>query len=94
MEKTVHFASEMIEKKLREFANIEWTTRHCDLTQVTGDPGNTCLGLTFVEPMVYDLEKLEELLISEEGQGSPIESGDVTFIQQNTETLILISSIQ
>ena len=82
---------------------IGHSVRHYDLSELSLDPGNARLYLSFImidsgEGLLEDKQKerLKELLFEDEGKGGIVmeDSEEVSFIDQNDETILIISSIQ
>lgn len=81
---------------LRYFGRPVPTFRHYDLTEITDDPGNTCLYMTFVgnfEPMKedYPISLIKTMLEDIEGFGTYEE---FIVFDQNNEVVIMINSNQ
>ena len=101
-----HVFAMFIESKLDKFqkeTHIGYCVRHYDLSEITLDKGNTnlyasCIMLDRGDGWLDDecRKRIKELLFEDEGKGGIVmeDSEEVSFIDQNDETILIISSIQ
>lgn len=95
-----HPFQDHVETKIKKLYIYEedFRFRHYDLTEITDEPGNTCLWITFVSTLAGDLldktlkERLIELLGEDEGNGGPGDFEEFIVFNQNNELVVLINS--
>lgn len=94
-----HPHADHVESKIKKLVGDgeDYLFRHYDFTDITDDPGNTCLYMSFIQLVDSDFEEIEiddliELLGEDEGRGGPGDYEEFIVFRQNNEIVIIINS--